>query len=254
MFSAFHVLCARMFSIHHFVIPDAPLWIAGHGLLCRLPDSRAAGLLRLAGKGEMIAMTDPTLSNEPAGRWLVKLPAAASDDRRADLNLADLNDDLLRDARPSRRRRIILAVARFALTFGIGIAATLAWQPYGDAAREMIASSSPQLGWLAPQPAPAVANREPLAPPDATPTDLDAVRERIDRIATGQDQMTRIIGQLTATQERIAQEIVKVREVEQYLLYKISYKEPELVPRAVTLVAATAPSAHKHVRRPSARR
>lgn len=187
--------------------------------------------------------TDPAQSNESTGRWLVKLPAVVVD-RRADLNLADLNDDLMRNERPSRRRRVLVAGTRFAITFCIGMAATLAWQPYGDAAREMIASSSPQLGWLAPQPAPAA----PVAPVprlhDAMTADLDGVRERIDRIATGQDQMARIIHQLTATQERIAQEIAKVREVEQYLLYKISYKEPEPASRPAT-------AGHKPARRPS---
>jgi TRAP-type C4-dicarboxylate transport system permease small subunit len=195
----------------------------------------------------MIAMTDPTRSNEPTGQWLVKLPAAVSADRRADRSLADLNDDLLRNARPSRRRRIMLAAVRFALTFCIGIAATLAWQPYGDAAREMIASSSPQLGWLAPQPAmQAMQTVSAPLPHGGAPADLDAVRERIDRIATGQEQMTHVIGRLTATQEQIAQEIAKLREVEQYLLYKASYKDP--APRAV----APATQAHKPLRRPSA--
>jgi hypothetical protein len=33
----------------------------------------------------------------------------------------------------------------------MGVTATLAWQSYGDAIREMIASSYPQIGWLAPQ-------------------------------------------------------------------------------------------------------
>jgi hypothetical protein len=201
----------------------------------------------------MIAMTDPAQrdyapSNELTGRWLVRLPAAVSVDRSADKFLADLNDDLLRAARTSRGRRIMLAATRFALTFCIGIGATLAWQPYGDAAREMIASSSPQLGWLAPQASAMPAVSGPVQN-GAAPADLDAVRERIDRIATGQDQMTRIIGQLTATQAQIAQEIAKLREVEQYLLYRTSYKEPESAPlRAV----APAPSARKPLRRSAA--
>src|SRR5690242_1182065 len=50
-------------------------------------------------------------------------------------------------ARPSPRRRS----SRFLIAFCVGVAATLAWQSYGDAARETIASSYPQLGWLAPQ-------------------------------------------------------------------------------------------------------
>jgi hypothetical protein len=55
---------------------------------------------------------------------------------------------------------------------------------------------------------------------------------------------------LTASQDRIAQEISKLREVEQYLLYKTAYKEPESAPRS----AAPAATAHKPGRRPSAGR
>src|SRR3974390_2032889 len=43
------------------------------------------------------------------------------------------------------------AVSRFLIAFCIGVAASLGWQTLGDAMREMIASSRPQLGWLAPQ-------------------------------------------------------------------------------------------------------
>jgi hypothetical protein len=200
----------------------------------------------------MVTMTDPTTtnpmqSNESTCRWLIKLPAAASVDRNP---LADLNDDLIRSARPSRRKRALLAATRFAVTFGIGIAATLAWQPYGDAAREMIASTSPQLGWLAPQPASAAQEALGPQPRDIGSVDLDAVRERVDRIATTQDLMTHAIGQLAATQERIAQEITKLREVEQYLLYKTSYKEPEPALRPAVAPAATSGTTHhKPVRR-----
>src|ERR1700730_1469492 len=71
---------------------------------------------------------------------------------------ADLKNDRFPSGRPSFGRRAPLAFARFLITFCIGVAATLAWQSYGDAAREMIANSSPQLGWLAPQAAPVAQN------------------------------------------------------------------------------------------------
>src|SRR5260370_10776961 len=141
------------------------------------------------------------------------------------------------------------------ITFCVGVAATLGWQSYGDAAREMIASSYPQLGWLAPKPGPNTPNApdvSTLAVP-ATPSldqqqlnamslDLDAVRQSIDRIATSQDQITRgvdriapsivagqeqiarSVDQLTAGQERMTHEIAKLQAVEQYVLYK--YSEP----------------------------
>jgi hypothetical protein len=94
----------------------------------------------------------------------------------------------------------------FLITFCIGVAATLTWQSYGDAARESIASSYPQLGWLAPQPPPTVQNAPDviaLAAPAAPSPDqqqlnamsLDAVLQSIGRIATGiaasEEQITR---------------------------------------------------------------
>src|SRR5262249_8794700 len=132
--------------------------------------------------------------------------------------------------------------------FCIGVTATLAWQPYGDAARMMIASSSPQLGWLAPQPASGVASPSPgVQPHNAAASDLDAVRERIDWIATSQEHMTPAVDQLTASQEQIAKEITKLREVEHYLLYKTSYKAAE-APLSRTVIASAV-----HVRKPTRR-
>jgi hypothetical protein len=65
---------------------------------------------------------------------------------------------------------------RFLVGVCVGVAATLAWQSYGDAARAMVASSYPQLGWLAPQaavaPQPAAVAPQPAAvapQPAATP-------------------------------------------------------------------------------------
>jgi hypothetical protein len=188
------------------------------------------------------AYWDPAHSSNASpstGRWLAKLPIAMRADRPA-----ELNDDLIRAGRPSRRSRVLVAAARVAATFCIGVAATLAWQPYGDAARMMIANASPQLGWLARPAAIGVAAAAPAPQLRIAPSpDLDAVRERIDRIAITQEQMTRAVGQLTAGQEQIAEEIAKVREVEQYLLYKASYKGEEARPaRPVTAAVGRKPA------------
>jgi len=93
---------------------------------------------------------------------------------------------------------------RFLITFCIGVAVTLAWQSYGDAAREMIASSSPQLGWLAPQDAVAQTAPATIAPTASSPDPqelkamsvaLAAVRQKVDQLAAqvnaGQEQITR---------------------------------------------------------------
>jgi cell division septation protein DedD len=66
--------------------------------------------------------------------------------------------DLIKSTRLSRRASF--ALARFLIAFCIGVAATLAWQSYGDAGRKMVASSSPRpVDSLAPQAAREAATR-----------------------------------------------------------------------------------------------
>jgi hypothetical protein len=182
----------------------------------------------------MSAMPSPAQSEFSEGSLPVKPSVEAPVIRPADLK---------NDRSPKRRQslgmRVPLAIGRFLITFCVGVAATLAWQSYGDGAREMIANSSPQLGWLAPQAAP-VAQSAPdaIAPAasgapaadqqqlGAVPLDLDAVRQSVDRIATGQEQMTRTVDQLAAGQEQMAREINKLQAIEQYMLYKNSEPPP----------------------------
>ena len=110
------------------------------------------------------------------------------------------------------------------ITFGIGVATTFAWQSYGDAARQIIASSYPQLGRLAPHAEPvaqdapdmiAVAVRAATSSDqrkfDAMSLDLDAVRQNVDRIAITQEQITRSVDRLTAGQEQMTREITKLQ-------------------------------------------
>ena len=128
---------------------------------------------------------------------------------------------------PPRRRPLRLPIA-----FGVGVAATLACQSYGDATREMIANSYPQLGWLAPQAAAA-----PAAPAtiEAATASLDqqelkamsvslaAVRLRVDQlaaqVAAGREQMTRDFATM-------------LRAAEQDILDKISAPAPRPQPAA----------------------
>jgi hypothetical protein len=183
------------------------------------------------------------------------LPPVKPPDEVPDIRPADLKNDRFPSGRPSFGRRAPLAFARFLITFCIGVAATLAWQSYGDAAREMIANSSPQLGWLAPQAAPVgqnapdmVAPAAPAAPAAPPPDqqqlnpmspdqqlnpmslDLDAVRQSVDRIAASQEQITRTVDQLAAGQEQLTREITKLQAIDQYILYKSSEPPPRPAP------------------------
>jgi hypothetical protein len=116
-------------------------------------------------------------------------------------------------------------LSRFLITFCAGVAATLAWW-YGHTVRQMIANSHPLFAWLAPA-EPVVQNAPDVIAPaaPATPSfdhqqlstmslDLDAVQQRIDRIAAGQEQITRSIDQIATTiaggQEQITRSIDQI--------------------------------------------
>jgi|GraSoi_2013_40cm_1033754.scaffolds.fasta_scaffold60744_1 hypothetical protein len=93
-------------------------------------------------------------------------------------------------------------------------AAILAWQSYGDAARQIIASSYSQLV-LAPRTAPVAYSAPDQQRFDAISIDLDAIREIVDRIAVTQEQITRNVDQLTIRQEQMMREINKQQAAEQ---------------------------------------
>ncbi len=200
----------------------------------------------------MNAMSSPTQSEFYAGVSPVEAPAVSP---------ADLKNDRSPNGRQSPRKRALRTFSSLPIAFCIGVAATLAWQSYGDTAREMIANAHPQLGWLAPQGEPvtqnapvAVAVAAPAAPAfdqqqlNAISIDLEAMRRSIDRIAPGivagqeqmarsidriattQEQLTRTVDQLTASQEQAMREITKLQAVEQYILYKSSEPPPRPAP------------------------
>jgi hypothetical protein len=195
----------------------------------------------------MSAMPSPAQSEFSEGSLTIK----PSDDVPADLT----SDTFPRKPR-SVAKQASLALTRFLITFCIGVGATLAWQSYGNTAREVIANASPQFAWLA-LPAPIAQDAaETLVPaepagapalpsPDQQPQllssvslDLDGVRQSVDRVAANQEQMTRTIGQLVAGQEQMTREIAKLQSIEQYILYKNSDPPPRPTPAAAPKPAA----------------
>jgi hypothetical protein len=223
---------------------------------------------------QMSAMSSPTQSESSAD----SMPANPSVEAPA-VRAVDLKKDRFPNGRSALGKRVLLALVRFLIMFYIGVAATLAWQSYGDAARERIASSYPQLGWLAPQAA-RIARSGPdtiglaaqAAPsPDqqrinAMSLDLDAMRQSIDRIANnmatsqeqitrsvdriaarvaaGQEQLTRSVDQLGVSQEWMTREITKLEEIEQ----SIRYRNSEPLPPSPRPASVSAP---KPVPRPA---
>lgn len=105
--------------------------------------------------------------------------------------------------------------SRFVLAVGIGVGGTLAWQAYGDQARDFLARTYPQLNWLAPRPASAQTAPTTTAAAALRTTDqqlqeltlgLAAMRQRVEQLsqqlAISQDQMTRDLAARMQTTER----------------------------------------------------
>jgi hypothetical protein len=131
-----------------------------------------------------------------------------------------IENDQSPNRQPPLGKRALGALAPFVRTFCIVVAATFAWQSYGDAARQMIANSYPEFGWLAPrhaatlQKAPdtmalagSAAPRRDQRQLDAMLGDLHAMRLSLDQIAAGQELITRsideIANRITGGQERM---------------------------------------------------
>ena len=59
-----------------------------------------------------------------------------------------VENDHLASGGPSMMRRMLRSLGRFSIAVLIGVGATLAWQSYGDEAREMLSAQVPSLSWL----------------------------------------------------------------------------------------------------------
>jgi hypothetical protein len=132
--------------------------------------------------------------------------------------------------RGSRRPR---GFRRYLVAILIGIAAALAWQSYGDSAKQIIATRAPDLGW-SPEAKQMIAasiqwigwtpaGPEKQAPPvvqtaSTTPSldpgqvqqmtqNLAALRQTVEQLAGGQDQMARQITRLEAATAELTAKI-----------------------------------------------
>ena len=135
------------------------------------------------------------------------------------------------------KKRRSRGFARYLVAICIGVAGILAWQSYGDAAKHVIATRAPELGWspqakemiaswtvgwtkpptspekLAPE---AVASSKAPSVPAIDPAqiqqtaqNLAAVRQTVEQLAGGQEQMAREIARLEAA---VAELIAKIPE------------------------------------------
>ena len=153
---------------------------------------------------------------------------------------------------PSLGKRTVRGLTRFLMIFCMGVAATLAWQSYGDATREMIATSYPQLGWLAPQTAAAESTPEITAPTaPATGLDSPELRSILVNLGAVRQSVDELAAQFAASQQQMANDIAKLNAAEQDIFNKISSAPP---PRpAAAPVRKPVPAAPQSPQEPPAR-
>jgi hypothetical protein len=158
---------------------------------------------------------------------------------------ADLSTRPSRDAiiqRPSLGKRASRGLARFLIIFSIGIGATLAWQSYGDAARAMLANSSPLLGWLAPQTAPLAQTTPSMMVPPAADTASSDLQQLTAALASMRQSVDELAAQLAVGQQQVADNVAKLHADEQKILQKLSATPQRL---SATPPGATAAPARK---------
>jgi hypothetical protein len=181
----------------------------------------------------MSSTSNAARSELSAARWANR--------QSVDPDLRSIDPDVNRVSarRPPPAKRASRAFARILLTFCFGVAATLAWQSYGGVARAMIASVSPQLGWLAPLPASDETTAAAVASLD--PQQLNSMAAALDVVRRNVDQLA---AQLAVSQQQLAREITKLQLAEQDILDKVSASaaKPATVPvRKPAPVAQTSP-------------
>jgi hypothetical protein len=134
----------------------------------------------------------------------------------------DFLNDQFTSTKPSISRRMFRALARFFIAVLIGVGATLAWQSYGDEAKQLVSNQAPWLGWIlsasttkspsdgqVPAQDARLPQSTPVAqiPAPALPVTSPEIRQQLQPIARDLAAVQRGVEQLAARQDQMAQSI-----------------------------------------------
>jgi hypothetical protein len=168
----------------------------------------------------------------------------------------EFSDRLLLTDKPSFARRAARAFIRFFAVFFFGVAATLAWQSYGDDTRQSIATWAAERGWPTDwlsygqaqkaDSAPRLATSEAPATQGASSapaanSDLQQLKTMTLGLAATVNTMRARLDQLTLGQEQSASDIAKLQAAEQDIRQRISAPGQRAGTAPASKPAATAP-------------
>jgi hypothetical protein len=140
------------------------------------------------------------------------------------------------------KKRRSRGFARYLVAICIGVAGTLAWQSYGDAAKQVIVTRAPELGW-SPQAKQMIASwTVGWMKPPAEKTAPEAVASskappvpaidsaQVQQIAQSLAALRETVGQIAASQDQTSREIARLESAVAELILK--FPEPSAQPPA----------------------
>jgi len=99
--------------------------------------------------------------------------------------------------------------ARFLLAICIGVAGSLAWQSYGEATKQIIATRAPELGW-SPEAKQMIASWVQQLGWTKAPAALSLDPEQMQQLTRSLTTLQQIVLQLAAGQDRMAREMARL--------------------------------------------
>jgi len=133
---------------------------------------------------------------------------------------------------------MLRSLTRCSIAALIGVGATLGWQSYGDAAKEMVIARAPTLAWLLPI--------STTKPPVVAATSPGPVQQ-LEPLALNLDIVRRSVEQLAAKQEQMAQNIAAMQAVEEDIRQKVSSTPPALAQQAASIPQPKPPQPKAHL-------
>jgi hypothetical protein len=145
------------------------------------------------------------------------------------------------------KRRASGAFGRYLVAICIGVVVTLAWQPYGEATKQIMATRAPELGWspetkqmiaswiqqlgwtklpVAESTAAPVAQTAPEIVASKAPAAPSLDPEQVHQIALDVETLRQTVEQLTASQDQMAREIEKLSITDMEILAKLPAPPP----------------------------
>lgn len=248
----------------------ALLWSHWNGLLRR---TRAANWFDFEAMQAHVHRGGDAVSLAPSAEEILASSRLAGADFPAGLRVTEpsldetlprikpINGHLLHD-QPSLGRRALRRISRFLLTVCMGVAATLAWQSYGDAAKQIVADWAAQRGWsswlplvglpsvldvTSRQARPPTPTMEPSTPETvaATPGAPLSSMPQLEAMAQNFAAIRQSVEELAAGQRQLAQDMVKLQSAVQEIQQKTFAPPPKPNTASEHKPQATSPGARQ---------